>query len=140
MFQELRIVGDEPGPDDLQFLDDQINEHNMVRTGRRDYRPVSVFLRDERGSMVAGLYGFTWAGWLEIKLVWVREDRRGQGLGRRMLAAAEVEARGRGCRHVWLDSYTFQAPAFYQHLGYEVFGSLADYPPPHDRVFLTKTL
>ena len=140
MFQELRILGDEPSPDDLQFLDDQINEHNMLRTGRRDYQPLSVFLRDERGSLAAGLHGFTWAGWLEIKLVWVREDQRGQGLGRRMLAAAEAEARERGCRHVWLDSYTFQAPAFYQHLGYEVFGSLADYPPPHDRVFLTKTL
>ena len=112
----------------------------MLRTGRRDYQPLSVFLRDERGSLAAGLHGFTWAGWLEIKLLWVREDQRGQGLGRRMLAAAEAEARERGCRHVWLDSYTFQAPAFYQHLGYEVFGSLADYPPPHDRVFLTKTL
>jgi GNAT superfamily N-acetyltransferase len=140
MFQELRILGDEPSPDDLQLLNDQINEHNMMRTGRRDYRPVSVFLRDERGSLVAGLHGFTWAGWLEIKLVWVREDQRGQGLGRRMLAAAEAEARERGCRHVWLDSYTFQAPEFYRHFGYEVFGSLADYPPPHDRVFLTKTL
>ena len=112
----------------------------MVRTGRRDFRPVSVFLRDEGGSLVAGLYGFTWAGWLEIKLVWVREDQRGQGHGRQMLAAAEAEARERGCRRVWLDSYTFEAPTFYQHLGYEVFGSLVGNPPPHDRVFLTKTL
>ena len=124
----------------FSFLEDQLNEHNMVRTGRRDFRPVSVFVRDERGSIIAGLYGFTWAAWLEIKLVWVREDQRGRGYGGRMLVAAEAEARDRGCQHVWLDSYAFQAPTFYQHFGYEVFGSLTAYPSPHDRVFLTKTL
>jgi GNAT superfamily N-acetyltransferase len=77
---------------------------------------------------------------LEVKLVWVREDLRGQGYGRRLVETAEAEARTRGCHRVWLDSYTFQAPAFYQRLGYHVFGTLSGYPAAHDRVFLTKTL
>jgi GNAT superfamily N-acetyltransferase len=131
---------DEPTADDIQFIEDQIDEYNIVRTGRRDFRPLAVVLRDADDKIVAGLYGFTWAGWLEIKFVWVREDLRGLGHGRRMLEAAEAEARARGCAQVWLDSYTFQAPTFYQHLGYDVFGSLAGYPPPHGRVFLTKVL
>ena len=134
------ILSDDPSPDDVQFIDDQINEHNMVRTGRRDARQLALFLRDGQQSIVAGLYGFTWAGWLEIKLLWVREDLRGRGHGRRLIETAEAEARARGCQDVWLDSYTFQAPAFYQRLGYKVFGSLEDYPAPHGRVFLTKTL
>jgi GNAT superfamily N-acetyltransferase len=122
---------DGPRPEDVQFLEDQINEHNMRHTGRRDYRPLALFVRDTRGGIVAGLHGFTWAGWLEIKFVWVREDLRGQGHGRRLVAAAEAEARARGCQRVWLDSYTFQAPAFYQRLGYDVFGTLLGYPAPH---------
>ena len=88
-------------------LQDQINEHNMLRTGRRDFRPLALFLRDDQGHIVAGLSGFTWADWLEIKFVWVREDLRGRGHGRHLIAAAEAEARARGCGHVWLDSYTF---------------------------------
>jgi ribosomal protein S18 acetylase RimI-like enzyme len=131
---------DELCAEDVQLLEDRINEHNMRRTGRRDYRPLGVFVRDERGGVVAGLYGFTWAGWLEIKFVWVREDLRGQGHGRRLVEAAEAEARARGCQQVWLDSYTFQAPAFYQRLGYQVFGVLHAYPAPNERVFLTRTL
>ena len=131
---------DQPRSEDVQFLEDQLNEHNMVRTGRRDFRPLAVYLRDGQGGIMAGLYGFTWAGWLEIKFVWVREDLRGQGHGRQLVEAAEVEARARGCQRVWLESYTFQAPTFYQRLGYEVFGSLQDYPAPHGRVFLTRTL
>jgi hypothetical protein len=62
MLQELKILGDEPSPDDLQLLDEQINEHNMMRTGRRDYRPVSVFLRDDLcvadWAMYLGMLGF----------------------------------------------------------------------------------
>jgi ribosomal protein S18 acetylase RimI-like enzyme len=134
------ILTNEPSLEDVQFLEDQIDEHNMVRTGRHDYRRLALFERSEQGEILAGLDGFTWAGWLEIKFVWVREDLRGQGHGRRLIEAEEVEARARGCRRVLLDSYTFQAPGFYQRLGYEVFGSLDDYPAPHSRVFLTKTL
>jgi len=131
---------DQPRSEDVQFLEDQLNEHNMVRTGRRDFSPLAVYLRDEQGGITAGLYGFTWAGWLEIKSVWVRKDLRGQGHGRQLVEVAEVEARARGCKRVWLESYTFQAPTFYQRLGYVVFGSLHDYPAPHGRVFLTRTL
>ena len=67
------------------------------------------------------------------------EILRGPGHGRRLLEAPEAEAQVRGCHCVWLDSYTFQAPTFYQ-FGYEVFGMLPDDPAPHRRVFLTKTL
>jgi GNAT superfamily N-acetyltransferase len=130
---------DHPRSEDVQFLENQIDEHNMERTGRRDFRPLALFLRDEQGGIIAGLYGFTWAGWLEIKFVWVREDLRGHGHGRQLVEAAEAEARARGCTRVWLDSYTFQAPTFYQRLGYEIFGSLQDYPAPHSRVFMTRT-
>ncbi len=133
-------ISDQPHPEDLQFLEDRINQHNMLQTERRDYRPLALIERDAQGGVIAGLSGFTWAGWLEVKLLWVREDLRHQGRGRALLEAAASEARARGCQHVWLDSYTFQAPAFYQRLGYDVFGVLDAYPAPHRRVFLTKTL
>jgi ribosomal protein S18 acetylase RimI-like enzyme len=131
---------EQPRREDLELLEEQIDEHNMRETERRDFRPLAIFERDDRGGVVAGLSGFTWAGWLEIKFVWVREDLRGHGRGQQLVEAAEAEARARGCRRVWLDSYTFQAPAFYRRLGYEIFGVLEGYLAPHNRVFLTKTL
>ena len=54
--------------------------------------------------------------------------------------AAENEARKRGCRHVRLFSYSFQAPDFYQKRGYEVFGVLEGYPPGERQVWLRKDL
>ena len=102
---------DQPSSEDLDFLEDRINQHKLARTRRHDFRPLAVFQRDDHGFIVAGLYGFTWAGWLEIKLVWVAEDLRGNGQGRRLVETAEAEARARSCQRVWFDRYTFQAPA-----------------------------
>jgi ribosomal protein S18 acetylase RimI-like enzyme len=52
---------------------------------------------------------------------------------------AEDEARRRGCRGAWLDTYSFQARGFYERIGYEVFGVIDDFPPGHSRLFLRKT-
>jgi GNAT superfamily N-acetyltransferase len=54
--------------------------------------------------------------------------------------AAEQLARERKCGGIWLDTYEFQAPAFYQSLGYEVFGQLPDHPRSSGRFFLRKML
>ena len=134
-------VTDSPESADVGALEAQIDDHNAVVTGRRDYRPLGVFERDaSNGDVVAGLYGFTWGDWLEIKLVWVRPDHRGRGLGRRLVETAEAEARARGCHSAWLDSYSFQAPGMYEKLGYRAFGRLQHYPDAAERVFLTRSL
>ena len=104
-----------------------------------------VAARDEAGAVVGGLVGETlWAGtgdgWLQIAFLWVAEPARGRGLGRRLLHAAEREAARRGCRHVALDTFEFQARPFYERQGYVVFGVQEDYPPGHRRYFLRKTL
>jgi len=72
--------------------------------------------------------------------MYLREDLRGQGYGERILERAEEEARKRGVKDVYLDTFSFQAPGFYQKLGYRVFGELVDFPPGHTRHFMTKQL
>ena len=55
-------------------------------------------------------------------MTWVREPERGSGLGARLLAAFEDEARSRGANRVFVTSFTFQAPGFYERHGYrEIF-------------------
>ncbi len=132
-------VDDSPDASDVEFLEDQINRYNVARTGIDDGRRLVIIQRDEEG-IAAGLYGFTWGGVLEVKLLWVREDLRGQGYGSKLLAAAEQEAVQRGCFQAALDTHSFQAPELYQRLGYEVYGVLTDYPPGYSKYFLKKRL
>ena len=65
---------------------------------------------------------------------------RGQDLGSKVLAQAEDIARARGCIGLWLDTYWFQAPEFYKKQGYEIVGTLPDYPRGGPRYFLKKSL
>ena len=73
---------------------------------------------DGSGELAAGMSGWTWGVAAGIGLTWVRETSRGDGLGAQLLAEFESEARSRGCAHVFVTSFTFQAPGFYQRHGY----------------------
>jgi len=53
---------------------------------------------------------------------------------------AEQTARERGCRYCFLDTFSFQAPAFYQKQGYNEAFTLNDYPLTGKRHYFTKIL
>jgi GNAT superfamily N-acetyltransferase/rubrerythrin len=102
-------------------------------------RPLDLFL-DSGDEIVAGLTSDTYWDWWEVLHLWVAEDRRGHGLGRRLMEAAEREALRRGCRHAQLTTFGFQAPGFYARLGFRVVGRLDDFPPGIVYYWLRKDL
>src|SRR5215470_5558817 len=109
-------------------LDKEINDFNAAATG------------DDDGDLWAGLYGWTWGGCGYVELFWVRDDQRGNGLGTRLLAAAEAEIRRRGCDRVALSTHSFQAPGFYARHGYTECGRTPGYPHGYDDIHLVKQL
>ncbi len=129
-----------PTPEEIRFLEDRLYEFNVAVTGIADGRALAVFVRDEGGQIVAGVCGHTWGGCCEIRQVWVEESRRHGGLGRALIDAAEGEARRRGCSQMLLTTHSFQAPRFYERLGFHVIASMADYPQGHHQLLLRKRL
>lgn len=128
---------DSPAAEDTAFVFQHLVGFNQTQTGPASARELAIFAR--RGTeIVAGLIGFTHWNWLHIRYLWVAEPLRHHGLGRRLVLAAEREARIRGCEHAHLDTFSFQAVPFYERLGYSVFGRLEDYPAGHAKVFLQK--
>ena len=137
---DIPSVTDNPSDADVRFLEDRITEYNVETTGITDGRILSFFIRDECQEIVAGLFGWTWGRACEIRDLWVRKDLRKHGFGKALMAAAEEEAVLRGCTLIALDTHSFQAPAFYQRLGFEIIGSHRDYPRGHVKHYLRKTL
>lgn len=133
-------VEENPDLKEVQFLDNRIYEYNAAQTGIDDGRLLAIFLKDEGGQPVGGLYGWTWGGYLEVKLLWVRDDLRGLGYGKRLMLEAEREAIDRGCSQALLDTHSFQAPDFYRKLGYEVYGVLEGPPAGQKKYYLKKNL
>jgi GNAT superfamily N-acetyltransferase len=137
----IRISSEPDGdPRDRQTLQDAIDSFNVRITGRDELAYVSLFVRDEAGKLRGGLTGEIWADWLHVRVLWLDEPLRRQGLGTRLLAQAEEQARARGCKGVFLETFSFQAPHFYARHGYEVFGQIDEYPGEHAQFFLRKRL
>jgi GNAT superfamily N-acetyltransferase len=130
----------DPDPADRQVVGRGIDEYNVQQAGDMHHQPLTIFIRNGAGQVIAGLLGDTYWGWLAINLLWVEDAWRRRGYGRALLRAAEQEAIRRGCSHAHLDTLDFQAPEFYRKEGYTVFGELAGLPPGHTRYFLKKDL
>jgi len=134
------VIDTKPRPDDVQYLEDRLYEFNSTATGITDGEWLSILVRDNERRIVAGICGNTWGGCLEIRQFWVEEARRKQGLGTRLLVAAEQEARRRGCHQIVLATFDFQAPAFYARHGFEVVAAVDDHPRGHRNLLLLKRL
>ena len=134
------VVSAEPTPGEVQYLEERLYEFNSAATGITGGEWLAIFVRDDDQRIVAGICGNTWGGCAEIRQFWVEEARRRQGLGTRLLAAAEQEARRRGCRQMLLMTFSFQAPAFYARHGFEVVAIVDDHPDGHKNMLLRKRL
>jgi ribosomal protein S18 acetylase RimI-like enzyme len=121
------------------YLEDQIVEFNRThfelwaQNHDTQYQAelLHIFALDPDGEVVGGLTGRTHdlRAWLEISMIWVKAAQRRQGIGRAMMAQAEAEAWRRGCLYARLATSHFQAPGFYEKLGYTLYGKLENCPP-----------
>jgi GNAT superfamily N-acetyltransferase len=133
-------VDDAPAREAKFAISDGLEDFNESVAPCDNLRQLWVVARDEKGTVIGGLQGVTLFGWLYIGVLWVHEAARRKGLGAQLLSGAEAEARARGVLQVYLDTFSFQAPEFYRKQGYREFGRLSDFPPGHQRIFMTKSL
>jgi GNAT superfamily N-acetyltransferase len=104
-------------------------------------RPLYGVARDQAGRLLGGLLGETQLAWLKVSIMAVIPDARRQGIGAQLLLAAEAEAVVRGCRYAYADTMEYQAPGFYQKLGYQMAGRLGDWDSHgHAKFFFSKRL
>jgi len=115
-------------------------EYNLARIEDKNPKDLGIYFQDEIGKKLAGLIGDTHGNWLTVKYLWVSEELRRKTIGRQILKQAEETAKERGCKYVFLDTFSFQAPVFYKKYGYKEVFVLEEYPVTGKRYYFTKTL
>ena len=139
--QELRIVRvDQADQIPWAVIGGGISEYNNQQAGDNNAQRICFVLQSPDGEAVGGATGVVYWDWFSLDLMLIQEEFRGRGYGRRLLVLAEEEARKRGATKAHVDTFSFQAPGFYEKYGYEVFGQLEDFPPGHRRYYMRKDL
>ena len=124
----------------LATVDAGLDEHNAASASLEDVRPLHVIATDEHGKVCGGAIGRTWGQCCELLQLWVAAAHRSQKVGTRLMDAYEREAAARGCRLVYLDSFSFQAPEFYVQRGYVEALRTAGFPGGIAKITLHKRL
>ena len=129
----------DPDPLDVEFLETQIRREAARTMGLGDEIELAIFVRDG-DRIVAGISGWTWGDCCEMSSLWVDPSLKGRWLAPRLIAAAEAEARARGCTQTVHFSYGFQARRLYERAGYELIGRVEDFPSGTDARWYRKSL
>ena len=122
------------------FIFEHLLAYNLNHIEDKNPKELGIFADEENCRRMGGLLGSTHGNWLKVDFLWVDEEARGKGIGSVLLEKAEDEARNRGCRYVFLDTFSFQAPGFYTKKGYEQVFVLEEYPRTGKRFYYTKEL
>lgn len=141
MTTQLSITqADDPGAV-AQTIAALLTRFNRESVGEETHQPFALTVSAPGADEVlGGLWAYSLWGAFYVNIVIVPESARGQGLGAELMRQAEQEARARGCGHIWLDTFAFQARGFYERLGFTVFGRLDGLAPYYPRYFMQKTL
>ena len=136
---EMRVET-QPDLEELRLLEDRLYEFNVQATGISDGAYLAVFLRDEAGVAIGGIFGWTWGASCYIRSLYVPAHLRHLGLVSTLLQLVENEAKTRGCTQIVLETHEFQAPDFYRRFGFETVGQVDDYPHGHQLLAMRKRL
>jgi ribosomal protein S18 acetylase RimI-like enzyme len=130
-------------PEDSDYIRTKVIEHNVRALPREVLHPlksISFMLRNAEGTIMGGITGTMFWYHLHIDFLWVDASLRGQGYGKELLQRMEAAAIEHKCRLILLDTFSFQAPDFYQKLGYQITGVVEDHPEGFQLYYLEKRL
>lgn len=123
------------------LIEEGLAAYNAAHFRPPDMQTLDVLVRDgTAGAVAGGILGHASYGLFFLDLFHLPAEMRGSGMGTRLVALAEEEARRRGCTAAFVYTTTFQAPGFYERLGYARFGEVGAEPDGARRIFLSKRL
>lgn len=111
---------EDPIPEDEQVLNDGISDEAVRKKQMERFKPFGIFIKDTKEIVLGGVSGIIIYGSLYVDALWLKEELRHQGLGKKLMNEAEKIGRERECTFATVDTMDWEALPFYQKLGYEI--------------------
>jgi GNAT superfamily N-acetyltransferase len=116
------------------------NRQYIPESLMNNYQEVCLFIKDDQGTVVGGMYGTYKLDFIAIDIFWLDESLRKLGYGSQIINRMEQKARELGCKFMKLDTFSFQARGFYEKHGFTVYGQIDDVAGGHTHYYLLKRL
>lgn len=126
----LETINSEPSAEDKKVIVDGMIAYHLskghIRREKDDHFSIIV-KNQKRKTLGTIVVSFRW-GAMHIETLWIDETVRNKGWGTKLMNLVEQEAIKRNCHLIYTDTYSWQAPQFYEKLGYRLYGKLDDFP------------
>ncbi|MCV9949111.1 GNAT family N-acetyltransferase [Paenibacillus sp. BT-177] len=129
--------------DEARFVRNKLIEFNAKHVPadiQTQYEEINLTLKSGEGQVIGGLLSVLCWNWVEVDILWVDQVHRGKGYGSQLLDEIEQMARDKGCNFIQLNTFSFQAPEFYEKHGYEVVGVIEEAPRGFKHYYYKKNI
>jgi len=130
-----------PKSEDVDCIYQGLGDFNQSFVPEITDESFAIFVRDKSGEILGGLTGFIYITSVQIRFLWLSEKLRNQGVGSELMQKIELICKEREISNIAVDTYTFQAPKFYESHGFKEIGRYKDYLVKGvDKIFYQKVL
>lgn len=123
-----------------EIIDTGLGDSNSAAAPLENVKPIACIAHSESGEVIGGAIGRTWGTCCELQQLWVSANHRRKGIGARLVKDLERHALTRGCKTFYLETFSFQAPALYRSLGYEVKVGLSGFEPGIEKYTMVRSI
>ena len=133
----------DPTDEEVKEFQKGLEAYNMGQTNGEFNSPqpwINLVLKDHEGTIVGGILTSTLYWSLYLEVLWVDEKYRGLGYGRDLVLEAQRLAKKNGCKTSHTYTFSWQAPDFYQAVGYKLLATYEGYHGGITELILMKRL
>lgn len=134
------ILNLSPSEDDILKICRKLQDYNSHFFEIKDEPNFIISEINQYNELIGGIVCTIVGQWLEIDFLWVKDDQRGKGLGKKLLFEAEKIGMKNKCTKAFLTTMNFQAKPFYLKYGYKIVYIQKGYPLINEKYFMEKTL
>jgi ribosomal protein S18 acetylase RimI-like enzyme len=141
--EKALTICNEMSLEDSQMMSTHLRNFNIEQSNGRSTNPetsINLTLKNKTGEVVGGIRSRAFYQSLTIDFLWIDKNYQRIGYGKELMQKVEEIAREQGCISANTMTYSFQAPQFYEKLGYKIVGAFVEYPSDIKKFFLEKRL
>ncbi|MFW9854433.1 MAG: GNAT family N-acetyltransferase [Candidatus Thorarchaeota archaeon] len=124
------FINETPSEAETKIVQKGLEDHNKRHPyGELDIPTpdISLVLRDADGIIIGGVITSMLIGVMHLEVLWVEESYRNQGFAKALVLEAERIGKEKGYSASQTWTFSFQAPGFYQRIGYRIVGIFDGY-------------